>query len=80
MGISNQRVRFQPEAVLPRTGPRDPPFVVTIIDDSFAEDTEYFEIPFEIQTSGYAVPRAVGRVTILDNDEGAPGMYVCIHL
>ena len=69
------RIRWQANQRLSRHdlgngGANDVPFTVTIIDDDIPEPTEYFEVHFEVQSTGYAYPSAIGRVTILDNDGG----------
>ena len=55
----------------------DPVFEITIINDSIAEPPgrEYFEIDLSLNPSGgnrngFFYPRAVGRVTIIDDDIG----------
>lgn len=77
-GIFNRRVRWSPGDIQTRfelgTGGSDMAFEVTILDDLVAEPTEYFEVHFTIDNTGYAYPRRVGRVTILDNDGDDGGM------
>lgn len=75
VSLSGVRTRWSPgatqsRAVLGDGGVRDVFFDITIIDDSNPEPTEYFEVHFEVQSTGYAYPSAIGRVTILDNDDG----------
>ena len=68
---SGVRIRWRPEETEPREL-----FQIMIVDDEIAESDEYLEVTFVIDSTGYAFPRAVGRVTILDNDGGpttAPG-------
>ena len=75
------RIRWLADQVDPRYIPtptgNDPAFEITIIDDSIAEPPgrEYFEIdlslnPTGIVRNGFFYPRAVGRVTIIDDDTG----------
>ena len=73
------RIRWLENQVDPRYIPNptgnDPAFEITIIDDSIAEPPgrEYFEIdlsfnPTGDNRNGFFYPRAVGRVTIIDDD------------
>ena len=76
------RIRWQPDQVDPSyivdSDPilnQDPVFEITIIDDSIAEPPgrEYFEIDLSLNPgggnrNGFFYPRAVGRVTIIDDD------------
>ena len=69
VAIERQRVRWSSNAVEPRTGANDPPFVITIVDDDDEEDIiEYLEVFFTVDTVGFAFPDTVARITILDND------------
>ena len=79
MPLSNFRIRWLSDQVDPRYIPNptsvDPAFEVTIIDDNIPEPPgrEYFEIdltfnPTGNNRNGFFYPRAVGRVTIIDND------------
>ena len=78
MSLSNFRIRWQADQVDPRYIPNstgaDPAFVVTIIDDDIPEppEGEYFEIVLTLNPgnnrNGFFYPRAVGRVTIVDDD------------
>ncbi len=65
MAVDRTRLRWTPESV--NLNPRDDPFTVTIVDDEVAENTEYFEVFFEVDVNGYPFP-GVARVTILDDD------------
>ena len=74
------RIRWQADQVNPRYIPtpttNDPAFEIAIIDDSIPESPrEYFEIdltlnPTGSNINGFFYPRAVGRVTIIDDDIG----------
>ena len=74
--LSGVRIQWQPGEKLSRfdlgTGipTLDTPFDVTIIDDDVPEPIECFEVHFVVQSTGYAYPSAIGRITILDNDLG----------
>jgi len=69
--LTGRRIRWAPNAVDPRTTTaNDAPFNVMIVNDDIAEPTEYFEVHFTVETTGYAFPDAVARVTILDDDGG----------
>jgi hypothetical protein len=77
MAVNNFRIRWQPDQVDPRYIPTptgiDPAFEVIIIDDDIPEPREYFEIdltrnPTGDNRNGFFFPRAVGRVTIIDDD------------
>ena len=72
LALSGVIIRWQANQRLSRfdLGNNDVPFDVTIIDDDIPEPTEYFEVHFEVQSTGYAYPSAIGRVTILDDDGG----------
>lgn len=84
LAITNRRIRWRPDTVDPRTDTaNDAPFTITIIDDDILEDTEYLEVHFTVETTGFAFPDAIARVTILDNDGGKEGggksLYLSIH-
>ena len=74
------RIRWSADQVDPRYIPtptnNDPAFEITIIDDSIPESLrEYFEIDLTLNPTGgsrngFFYPRAVGRVTIIDDDIG----------
>ena len=75
---SNFRIRWRRDQVNPRYIPtptnNDPVFQVNIIDDSISEPIEYFEIelivnPDSQTRNGFFFPSAVGRVTIIDNEQ-----------
>lgn len=73
--LSNFRIRWRADQVDPRYIPHptapDPAFVITIVDDNVPEPREYFEIDLTLNPSGrngFFYPRAVGRVTIIDDD------------
>ena len=70
--ITDRRVRWtraQVDRVNPRNDtPNDIPFIITIVNDNIAEPTEYLEVHFTITSNGFAFPRAIARVTILDDD------------
>ena len=75
---SNFRIRWQRNQVDPRYIPtataNDPVFQINIIDDSISEPIEYFEIelivnPVSQTRNGFFFPSAVGRVTIIDDDQ-----------
>ena len=70
--ITNRRIRWTvrpgDDPVNPRIGRNDAPFIVTIVDDNIAEPTEYFEVHYTVETNGIALPDAIARVTILDDD------------
>ena len=70
--LSNFAIRWTANSEQPRyiTSPNNAnqPFTVTILDDDIPEPTEYFEVHFEVENTGFAFPSAIGRVTILDND------------
>ena len=78
MPLSNFRIRWRADQVDPRYVPNptgsDLAFVVDIIDDDVAEPPgrEYFEIDLILNPggngNGFFYPRAVGRVTIIDDD------------
>lgn len=51
----------------------DAPFTITILDDEIEEPTEYLEIHFTVETTGFAFPDAIARVTILDDDARKKG-------
>ena len=69
--ITGRRIRWRPDRVDPRTDTaNDAPFTITIIDDDVDEDDEYLEVHFTVETTGYAFPSAIARVTILDDDGG----------
>ena len=64
---------FLEGSTTPRTGNRDIPFDITIVNDDVAEPTEYLEVHFinnQTVGVGYAYPSAIARVTILDDDTG----------
>ena len=79
MALSNFQIRWLANQVDPQYIPTptflDPVFQVTIIDDDIPEPPgrEYFEIdlilnPTGNNRNGFFFPRAVGRVTIIDDD------------
>ena len=78
MPLSNFRIRWRADQVDPRYVPNptdpDPTFEVTIINDNVPEPPgrEYFEIDLILNPggngNGFFYPRAVGRVTIIDDD------------
>lgn len=73
--IKDRRIRWslrpQDDRVNPRTDTaNDAPFVISITDDDIPEPTEYLEVRFRIDSTGYAFPSAIARVTILDDDDG----------
>ena len=78
MPLSDFRIRWRADQVNPRYLPtpsrQDPTFQVTIIDDNVPEPPgrEYFEIELILNPggngNGFFYPRAVGRVTIIDDD------------
>ena len=69
--ITGRRIRWRPNKVDPqRDTANDAPFTITIIDDNVNEDDEYLEVHFVVETTGYAFPSAIARVTILDDDRG----------
>ena len=77
IALSDFRIRWQTNQVNPRYIPTptdlDPAFEVTIINDDTPEPPEYFEIdltlnPTGSNRNGFFFPRAVGRVTIIDDD------------
>ncbi len=77
MPVNNLRIRWRADQVDPRYIPtptrNDPVFEVTIIDNNIQELTEYFEIDLTLNPTGnnrngFFFPRAVGRVTIIDDD------------
>ena len=77
MVLSDFRIRWLADQVQPRfitnPGPNDDVFEVTIIDDTDPEPREYFEIDLTLNPTGnnrngVFFPRAVGRVTIIDDD------------
>ena len=83
------RIRWQADQVDPRYIPtptgNDPAFEITIIDDDVAEPPgrEYFEIdlslnPTGTNRNGFFYPRAVGRVTIIDDDT-RKFLYTMVH-
>ncbi len=69
MPVSDVRIRWAPGE---RLSGRGDSFQFMIVDDDIGESTEYLEIAFDISSTGFAYPRAVGRVTILD-DDSPPG-------
>ena len=69
--VLQRRVRWKPNKVDPRNDTaNDAPFIIVIVDDDIEEPTEYFEVYFTVETTGFAFPDSVARVTILDDDEG----------
>ena len=79
VSLSGVRTRWQAGETLSRfelgTGSgNDVAFEVTILDDDIPEPTEYFEVHFEVQSTGIGFPSTIGRVTILDDDTGSGGM------
>ena len=86
MPLSNFRIRWLADQVDPRYIPtpsrQDPAFEFTIIDDDYPEPPgrEYFEIELILNPggngNGFFYPRAVGRVTIIDDDI-RKYLYVC---
>ena len=76
MPLSDFQIRWLRDAVDPRYIPtptaNDPVFQITILDDDIAEPREYFEIDLTLNVvnnrNGFFFPRAVGRVTIIDDD------------
>ena len=79
MQLNNFRIRWRADQVDPRyipdPTPQDPAFEITIIDDDVPEPPgrEYFEIDLTLNPTGnnrngFFYPRAVGRVTIIDDD------------
>ena len=77
--LENFRIRWQPDQVDPRYIPNptnnDPVFEIMILDDNIPEPPgrEYFEIDLTLNPTGnnrngFFYPRAVGRVTIIDDD------------
>ena len=69
IAITDRRIRWRPNAVDPRTDSiNDAPFTIVICDDDETEPDEYFEVRFIVETTGYAFPDAIARVTILDDD------------
>ena len=80
MALSDFRIRWLGNQVDPRyiTNPnpdQDPVFEVIIIDDDIPEPPgrEFFEIDLTLNPTGdnrngFFFPRAVGRVTIIDDD------------
>ena len=83
------RIRWQADQVDPRYIPtptgNDPAFEITIINDDIAEPPgrEYFEIdltlnPTGSNRNGFFYPRAVGRVTIIDDDT-RKFLYTMVH-
>ena len=71
------RIRWLENEVDPRyienPTDNDPVFEITIMNDAIPEPVEYFEIdlglnPTGDNRNGFFYPRAVGRVTIIDDD------------
>ena len=73
MPITSRRIRWTvrpgDDPVNPRIGSNDAPFLITIVNDNILEPTEYFEVHYTVESYGIAVPDAIARVTILDDDE-----------
>ena len=82
MPLSDFQIRWLADQVDPSyTTGLDPAFVVTIINDDIPEPREYFEIELTLSptgndSNGFFYPRAVGRVTIIDDDI-RKYLYVC---
>ena len=61
----------------------DPVFEITIMNDTIPEPVEYFEIDLTLNPSGnrngFFYPRAVGRVTIIDDDTRKFLQLGCMH-
>ena len=82
------RIRWQADQVDPRyvSNPtnNDPVFQINIIDDDIPEPgREYFEIDLSLNPSGnnrngFFYPRAVGRVTIIDDDARKLNVQNCM--
>ena len=80
MALSNFRIRWLVDnqvdpRYIPDATDDDPVFEVTIIDDNIPEPPEYLEIDLTLNTggninnrNGFFFPRAVGRVTVIDDD------------
>ena len=71
------RIRWLADQVDPRYIPNptenDLAFEITIVNDTIPEPIEYFEIDLTLNPTGdsrngFFYPRAVGRVTIIDDD------------
>ena len=81
------RIRWQADQVDPRyvSNPtnNDPVFEIMIMDDEIPEPIEYFEIDLALNPSGnrngFFYPRAVGRVTIIDDDTCKFLQLGCMH-
>jgi hypothetical protein len=73
--IIDRRIRWGVRPGFDRVNPRtatanDAPLRISIIDDDVSEPTEYFEVHFVVDSTGFASPDAIARITILDNDDG----------
>ena len=70
---SNFRIRWLADQVDPRSGAKDPPLELVIIDDDIEEEPEHFEIDLSLNhrgsgRNGFFYPNTVARVTIVDDD------------